>query len=119
MGNFLLVEAMLNIVNLVVATFTLVYGIIFIIESVKSEERLTWNFLVLAIMVFFGIQALRLLMNFNVFDTRSLVIAFETVFNGLLLYVFIFQRDLLKKYASINIHRRKHIRSKSSKKKRK
>lgn len=100
-----LLEATLNIANLVIATFTLVYGFIFLIETVKHEHRKIWNFLLLAIVFMIGFQTLKLFRAFGVFSWESGILTFELGFNCVLLYVFIFQRDILLKYAYIKIER--------------
>ena len=110
--NFFEAQGILIVANLAIATFTLIYGSVFLVKTVQHEHRKTWNFMVLAIGVYLTFQLSKMLKVFGVAETDLVSVILEIIFNGLLLFVFIFQQDLIEKYDFIKIEKKAHHKNK-------
>ena len=104
--DIIYVEAALTVANIVIAVFTLVYGALFIIETVKSEHRKAWNVLIIAILLFLGFETFKLLKTFGIISWTVSILIFEISFNCVLLYAFVFQRELIQKSQIITIEKK-------------
>ncbi len=96
----------LEIANVFVALFVLAYAYSFLRQTSEARDRKPWVFLFIAAVVFFVFEVIGVLNIFRITHFNELRSFLETVFIALILFVFIFQYDLILKSDLILITRK-------------
>lgn len=99
-------SSMLDVANVFISLFVLVYAWSFLKQTADVRDRKPWVFLFIAAVVFFIFELVGVLGVFDVFMIPGLQSFLESVFIALILFVFIFQFDLILKSDLILITRK-------------
>ena len=103
-------EGVLETATFFISIFVLVYAFRFLSKSHRHRDRLPWELLIAATVVFMVQEAIAvvfLLKGWQVGSWRSLL---QAVFAGLLLFTFALQHDLIHKQDIIRIHNRHRVK---------
>ena len=106
MALSLYLGGMLEIANVFISLFVLVYAWSFLKQTSDVRDRKPWVFLFIAAIVFFCFELIGVLGIFELFTIPGLRSFLESVFIALILFVFIFQFDLILKSDLILITRK-------------
>ncbi len=104
MAGFL--SSILEIANVFISLFVLIYAFSFLKQTADVKDRRPWVFLFFAAFVFFIFEVVGLLNLFSISEIPALMSFLESIFIALILFVFIFQYDLILKSDLILITRK-------------
>ncbi len=104
--DFTSFESIINIANLFISLFVLIYAWSFLKQTADVRDRKPWVFLFIATIVFFIFELVGVLDLFKLSTIPGVTSLFETIFIALILFVFIFQYDLILKSDLILITRK-------------
>jgi hypothetical protein len=96
----------LEIANVIISLFVLIYAWSFLRQTADVRDRKPWVYLFIAAAVFFLFEVLGVLDVFNFSNIPNLRSFLESAFIALILFVFIFQYDLILKSDLILITRK-------------
>ena len=99
-------SGILDIANVFISFFVLIYAWSFLRQTQDVRDRRPWVFLFIATAIFFIFEVIGALNVFNISQMPGLGSFLETVFIALILFVFIFQYDLILKSDLILITRK-------------
>ncbi|MBD3209498.1 hypothetical protein GF367_03705 [Candidatus Woesearchaeota archaeon] len=99
-------SGILEIANVFISLFVLIYAWSFLRQTADVKDRKPWVFLFVAAIVFFLFEVVGVLDVFNISKVPGLRSFLESAFIALILFVFIFQYDLILKSDLILITRK-------------
>ncbi|MCF7871566.1 hypothetical protein K9L97_00885 [Candidatus Woesearchaeota archaeon] len=91
----------LGIANVFIGLFVLAFAILFLKKTAPMNDRKPWVILFIAVIVFFFFQLCKMIGVFSFGIWPELSDFLQTLFIGLVLYVFIFQFHLMHKQGRI------------------
>ncbi len=102
-------EGVLEAATFFISIFIIIYAFRFLNKSHRHRDRLPWELLIVATVVFMVQEAIAVIYLFQgreMVGVRSLL---QAVFAALLLFTFALQHDLIHKQASIRIHNKHRV----------
>jgi hypothetical protein len=99
-------NGILEIANVFISLFVLIYAWSFLRQTADVRDRKPWVFLFIATVIFFAFEVIGVLDIFTISHIPGLRGFLESVFIALILFVFIFQYDLILKSDLILITRK-------------
>lgn len=104
--DFTSFDSIIGIANLFISLFVLIYAWSFLKQTADVRDRKPWVFLFIATIVFFIFELVGVIDLFHLSEVPGVTSLFETIFIALILFVFIFQYDLILKSDLILITRK-------------
>ncbi|MGM5480357.1 MAG: hypothetical protein ACQESC_02770 [Nanobdellota archaeon] len=103
----LLLHGALGIANIIISLFVLCFAIVFLKKTVKVKDRNPWIFLLIAVVVFFAIEVLKIASFVGWINLHAYSFYLDSMFIAILLFTFIFQYNLILNSELIAIRRKK------------
>lgn len=81
-------ESLLNVTDVFISIFIIIYAIIFLRKTHSSKHRRPWEIMIIAIIFFLLASIFAVLSQFNILKVIGLINVLKTIFIGLVLLVF-------------------------------
>lgn len=106
MIDTLFLRGVIEIANVAISLFALIYAFLFLKHTTRHKDRLPWEFLMIAALMFFGAETVRVIVLMNGVDFYGLENLLTLLFVSFLLLSFIFQHNLFKKKEMVLIYKK-------------
>ncbi|MBN1175617.1 hypothetical protein JXA48_03160 [Candidatus Woesearchaeota archaeon] len=100
------IQGSLSFANILLAVFVLFFAISFLRKTKENKDRNPWLFLLIAVVVFFCIQILKVLELMGHIHLDTYMFYLDSMFIAIVLFTFIFQYNLILSSELIQIKRK-------------
>ena len=100
------IQGFLSFANILLAVFVLFFAISFLKKTKETKDRNPWLFLLIAVIIFFVIQILKVLELMGHISLDSYMFYLDSMFIAIILFTFIFQYNLILSSELIQIKRK-------------
>lgn len=100
------IQGSLSFANILLAVFVLFFAISFLRKTKENRDRNPWIFLLIAVVVFFCIQILKVLELMGHINLNTYMFYLDSMFIAIVLFTFIFQYNLILSSELIQIKRK-------------
>ena len=99
-------QGVIETANVFISLFALVYAFMFLQKTTRHKDRLPWEFLMVAALMFFGAETLKVIRLINKSTFHGLDDLLMLLFVSFLLLSFIFQHNLFKTKEMVLIYKK-------------
>lgn len=100
------IQGSLSFANILLAAFVLFFAISFLRKTKETKDRNPWFFLLVAVVVFFCIQILKVVELMGYINLDTYMFYLDSMFIAIVLFTFIFQYNLILSSELIQIKRK-------------